>query len=238
MVAALAGAAAFGGAMEGATRHTTLRPPSRAAAGRPRRVDALMGWFAAGLAIASALAVGVGTLWVRSAPQVLADVTIRVADADVAVPSSWLRSAGVAGPVERLDLIIPLPALVEGSAQDDGPVFVTLSRPNGSMDPADQTALLYARYLSADGDPGVADGLIRREFRAGTPYSGEDLLLSVPDGRAFAARCFKAAIAARMKAACLAAFRANGLDVQIRFAPGVLPHWRALMERTRRLVGP
>jgi len=55
-----------------------------------RRVDALVGWFAAGLAIASALAVGVGTLWVRSAPQVLADVTIRVADADVAVPSSWL----------------------------------------------------------------------------------------------------------------------------------------------------
>src|SRR4051812_3529560 len=123
-----------------------------------------------------------------------------------------------------------------------GPSVYPQPQPSGI--PADpfsrspyQTALLYARYLSAEAKPGVADGLIRREFRAGTPYSGEDLLLSVPDGRAFAARCFKAAIAARMKAACLAAFRANGLDVQIRFAPGVLPHWRSLMESARRLVG-
>ena len=236
VAAAPTGAAAIGRAMDRIALHP-LRHPPRAAPSRMPRVDAFVGWFGAGLALTCALAVGVGTLWMKPAPQVLADVTIRVADADVAVPSSWLRSAGGAGPVERLDLIVPLPALVEGAAQEDGPVFVTLSRPNGSMDPADQTALLYARYLSAEATPGAADGLIRREFRAGTPYSGEDLLLAVPDGRTFAARCFKAAIAARMKAACLTAFRANGLDVQIRFAPGVLPHWRSLMESARRLVG-
>jgi len=223
--------------MDGTALHPTLRRSSRTAKGRVRRVDALVGWFGAGLALTCALAVGAGTLWVKPGREVLADVTIRVGDADVAVPSSWLRTAGVAGPVERLDLIIPLPALVEGGAQEDGPVFVTLSRPNGSMDPADRTALLYARFLSAEATPSVADGLIRREFRPGTPYVGEDLLLSVPDGRAFSARCFKAAIAAKMKAACVAAFRANGLDVQIRFAPGVLPYWRALMQGLHRLVG-
>jgi hypothetical protein len=85
------------------------------------------------------------------------------------------------------------------------------------------------------GTPGVG-GLIRREFRSGTPYAGEDLLLSPPDGRAFAARCYKAAVAAKMKAACIAEFRANELDVQIRFAPGALPHWEALAQALRRFI--
>jgi len=132
-----------------------------------------VGWFAAALTVACALAMGTGTMWLKSGGELLADVAVRVADVDLAVPSSWLRSAGTAGPVERLDLIVPLPALVDASAQEDGTVFVTLSRPNGSMDPADRTALLYARFLSAEATPSVADGLIRREFRSGTPYVGE-----------------------------------------------------------------
>ena len=98
-------------------------------------------------------------------------------------------------------------------------MFATFSRPNGSMDLADRTALLYARFPSATRRRASAAGFWR-EFRSGTPYAGEDPLLSPPDGRAFAARCDKAAVAAKMKAACIAEFRANELDVQIRFAPG------------------
>src|SRR5215207_242511 len=217
----------IGGTMNGTALNPTLRYHPRAGAMPSRRIDALVGWFGAVLAIVCALAVAAEAWWLKPHDEAVTSATaVRVADTDLVVPTAWLRSAQVADSVERLDLIIPSSALAEASAQEDGPVFVTLSRPNGSMDPADRTALLYARFLSAEATPSVADGLIRREFRSGTPYVGEDLLLSAPDGRAFSARCFKAAIAAKMKAACVAAFRANGLDVQIRFAPGVLPYWR------------
>ena len=223
--------------MNGTALHPTLRHHSRAGAMPPRRVDALVGWFGAVLAVVCALAVAVGTYWLKPHEDAAApsSITVRVADMNLAAPTAWLRSARAVGPVERLDLIIPLSALVEAGAQEDGPVFVTLSRPNGSMDPADGTTLLYARFLSAEATPGIG-GLIRREFRSGTPYVGEDLLLSPPDGRAFTARCFKAAVAAKMKAACIAALRANGLDIQIRFAPGVLPYWEALTQGLRRFI--
>jgi hypothetical protein len=222
--------------MNGAALHSTLRHRPRIGVTPPRRIDALVGWFGAILAILCALAVALGVYWLRprEGAATTSSVSVRVADTDLVAPTAWLRSR-VAGPVERLDLIIPLPALVEAGGQEDGPVFATFSRPNGSMDPADRTALLYARFLSADTTPGVG-GLIRREFRSGTPYAGEDLLLSPPDGRAFAARCYKAAVAAKMKAACIAEFRANELDVQIRFAPGALPHWEALTQALRRFI--
>lgn len=223
--------------MNGAALHPTLRHRQAARAIPLQRVDALVGWFGALLVTLCALAVIVGVYWLKPQAGAAATtaITVRVADLDVAVPTAWLRSARVTEPIERLDLIVPLPALVEAGAQEDGPVFVTLSRPNGSMDPADRTALLYTRFLSAEAAPGVG-GLIRREFRSGTPYAGEDLLLSSPDGRAFAARCYKAAVAAKMKAACIAEFRANGMDVQVRFAPAVLPHWEALIGALRRFI--
>jgi hypothetical protein len=226
----------IGGTMNGTALNPTLRHHPQAGAMPSRRIDALVGWFGAVLAIVCALAVAAGAWWLKPHDEAVTSATaVRVADTDLVVPTAWLRSAQVADSVERLDLIIPSSALAEAAAQEDGPVFVTLSRPNGSMDPADRTALLYARFLSAETTPGIA-GLIRREFPSGTPYAGEDLLLSPPDERAFAARCFKAAVAAKMKAARIAAFRVNGLDVQIRFAPGVLPHWEALTQGLQRLV--
>lgn len=219
-----------------ASVHPTMHPLARIDAAPPHRTGSAVGWFGAMAAAICALGVACGVWWLKPHEDVVptSATAVRVAEMDLIVPTAWLRLAQVAGPVERLDLIVPLPALTDAGAQEDGPVFVTLSRPNGSMNPADRTALLYAGFLTAQATPGVG-GLIRREFRSGTPYFGEDLLHS-PDGRAFAARCFKAAIAAKMKAACIAEFRASGLDIQVRFAPGALPHWEALTRFLQRLV--
>lgn len=220
-----------------ASVHPTLHHLVRTDAAPPPRIDALVGWFGAMLAVVCALGIACGAWWLKPQENAVATsaTAVRVADVDLIVPTAWLRLAHAGGQVERLDLIVPAHALTNAGVQEDGPVFVTLSRPNGSVNPADRTALLYARFLTAEATPG-AGGLIRREFRSGTPYFGEDLLLSPPDGRAFAARCFKAAIAAKMKAACIAEFRVNELDVQVRFAPGMLPHWEALTQFLQRLV--
>ena len=159
---------------------------------------------------------------------------VRVADTDLVAPTAWLRSR-VVGPVERLDLIVPLPALVGGGRARGRAGVRDVLTPERVHGPGRPDGAALRPVPVGRRTPGVG-GLIRREFRSGTPYAGEDLLLSPPDGRAFAARCYKAAVAAKMKAACLAEFRANGLDVQIRFAPGALPHWEALAQALRRFI--
>src|SRR5947199_10100612 len=118
--------------MNGAALHPTLRHPIGAGAAPPRRIDSLVGWFGAGLVAACALTATAGAYWLKPREDALitSALRVRVADAELTLPAAWLRSAHAAA-VERLDLAIPLPALVEAGAQEDGPVFVTLSRPNG-----------------------------------------------------------------------------------------------------------
>ena len=229
--------------MDGAA-HPATRGHRGLDGAEPRRIDAQVGWGGAALAAVCALAVGLGAYGLRPpAAPVPAPVDVVVAGVAVTVPSTWLRAGPVppAAPVERLDLIVPTSELMRTvgveDAPGDQPVFVTLSRPGGSMDPADRTTLLHARFLSAAVAPGAA-GLIRRAFRSGTPYASEDLYLAPPDGRAFAARCFRSAAAANMKAACLAELRQNGLDLQVRFAPVVLPFWEPLGAALRLIGAP
>jgi hypothetical protein len=112
-------------------------------------------------------------------------------------------------------------------------VLVTIHPADGSMAPAERPKHLYARFLSAAATP-EDGGLIRRRFRPGTPFEGEDLVLSAPDGRAFAARCLDAS--SEVATACVAEMRLGALDVQARFAPALLPRWEALTARLNGLV--
>jgi hypothetical protein len=112
-------------------------------------------------------------------------------------------------------------------------VLVTIHPADGSMAPTERAKHLYARFLSAAATP-EEGGLIRRRFRTGTPFEGEDLVLSAPDGRAFAARCLDAASA--VATACVAEMRLGALDVQARFAPSLLPRWEALSAGLKGLV--
>src|SRR3954466_604436 len=99
--------------MNGAALHPILRNRHGAKAMPPRRIDALVGWFGAILAILCALAAALGVYWLappggvcrpspRGGPATTSSVNVRVADTDLVAPTAWLRSR-VVGPVERLD---------------------------------------------------------------------------------------------------------------------------------------
>ena len=91
----------------------------------------------------------------------------------------------------------------------------------------------HARFLSAVARSHPS-GLLHRRYRDGTPFEGEDLYLSPPDGASFAARC---APAKREDAAgCLAELRLDGLDLRVRFPAARLEAWEAILATLRRAL--
>ena len=109
-------------------------------------------------------------------------------------------------------------------------------RSASEIDPVEQPVLLYSRFLERDAwqNPG---GLIMRRFRAGTPYEGEELYLSAPDERNFAARCPRQLRSDGLpEDLCLWQTRANGLEIQVRFLPRYLVQWQDLAAQVRSMV--
>lgn len=192
-----------------------------------RRIDRMVGIVAGGILAACALGIAGMERLLRPAPAPVGSVMVEVAGQRIALPGTWIRGGPVAGrasgPVE-----IALPV-----AGVDAPVAVRLGPADGSLPPADRPAVLYARFLAAEAAP-LEGGLIRREFRAGTPYEGEVLFLAPPDGRAFAARC-----PARPDApeACLAELRFGSLEARMRLRPGDLPRWTDALAALAALLG-
>lgn len=150
------------------------------------------------------------------------------------VPQAYLRQRASSG-AQRLDLVLRYPELtpaIPAAAQTGALIFVAVTASDGEIDPAERAQALYGRFLEADAwqNPG---GLLLRRFQAGSPYEDEELYLSPPDGRAFSARCRKRPRAGERGAdmiadACLWRFRRDGADIQVRFAPELLPQWEAL----------
>ncbi len=115
-------------------------------------------------------------------------------------------------------------------------VFMTLRPEDETADPADRTETLYARFLQSDVWQGE-NGLLMRRFENGSPYEREELHFLPPDGRNFAARCVRPTQPpSDLPSTCLAAIRRDGLDIDIRFSPTLLPHWNVLTDGVRRLV--
>jgi hypothetical protein len=140
---------------------------------------------------------------------------------------------------ERVDLVLRHPAMTaagippstttELSAQDPRElIFVSILRGDGVIDPADRPQDLYGRFLEPDTwqNPG---GLLLRRFEAGSPYEDEELFLTPPDGKAFAARCRKPGKGSEgIGEACLWRLRRDGADLQVRFSPDLLPQWEIM----------
>lgn len=205
-----------------------------------RRVDAAIGLAAGILAACCALAMLAGAWWAgpTAAPPTTA-ITMTLGTTPIEVPGAWLRTPEpVPGQrIERLDLRVSLKDLAgrrgfRADLDEDAVLFVTLLVPDGSMAPADRPTQLYARFLSADVTR-VEGGLMRRPFRPGTPYEGEELVLVPPDGRSFAARCLAGAPSGEAGATCLTELRLPHMDVQVRFAPPLLERWSTLVGAIR-----
>jgi hypothetical protein len=94
------------------------------------------------------------------------------------------------GPQERVDLAFAFPSLeppdlpkhvsadaIEETMQPIDRIFVSIAAHHDSLAPDTRVRTIYPRYLEQASAPGQ-DGLTRRAFRDGTPYSNEDLFLA------------------------------------------------------------
>ncbi len=122
-----------------------------------------------------------------------------------------------------------------GPAQNRSRLLVTLSPPDKVNEPATQLAT-YARFLTPTvwSNPG---GLVVRSFRKGSPYESDELYVSVPDGRGFAARCpLETAAAPALDELCRVTFRHRGTDVNIRFPRTIIADWELMIGGVRRTI--
>jgi hypothetical protein len=126
------------------------------------------------------------------------------------------------------------PNLGPVTPQSRARLLITLSPPDKVNEPATQLSV-YARFLTATvwSNPG---GLVVRGFRKGSPYEGDELFVSVPDGRGFAARCPVETAADGLDELCRVTFRHRGLDVNIRFPRAIIADWELMLGGVRRVV--
>jgi hypothetical protein len=195
----------------------------------------------AGLIACAMMAAGMlagGSVWfmTRSSPALPPVTAVTLGAAHFAVPSALLRPGSVPGRNGRIDLALSWPDLgpIDAArAAKDPPsrlgdtVLVTVLPAEG---PAPQTRLasLYSRFLEPSVKPGPS-GLMIRRFRAGSPYDGEDVLFSPPDGVAFTARCEgRHKPGDVLQPVCIAEFRNGAHDIQVRFEPRLAEGWERI----------
>ena len=124
----------------------------------------------------------------------------------------------------------------DAGAQSGDSVFITVLPADASLAPAERPSVLYARFVAAEARS-APGGLIRRRFRDGTPFEGEDLVVAASDGRAFWARCATSG-SRNDGASCLTEMRFGNTDVQVRFSPALLPRWELLASGLHRRYAP
>lgn len=173
-----------------------------------------------------------------------------VGDALLAYPAAYARTPldAPAGRVERLDLVAALPdfkpaADMTAEREQDRLVraarlvFIAVAADDKSLDPAERPGKLYAPFLEPIGYD-MDGGLVLRRFQSGSPYAGEELVMTPPEGRAFWARCpmVRESPAPMLQEPCFTELRLDGLNVTLRFARASLPEWERLRDGARTLV--
>jgi hypothetical protein len=113
-------------------------------------------------------------------------------------------------------------------------LLVTLTPHDKVNEPQTQLSV-YARFLTPTvwSNPG---GLVVRGFRKGSPYEGDELYVSVPDGRGFAARCPLDNGKSDLDEPCRVTFRHRGMDVNIRFPRSIIADWELMLGGVRHTI--
>jgi hypothetical protein len=162
--------------------------------------------------------------------------TIRIGDRQLTLRRDWIVGTARHGDMERISLRMPLSSLIpEELADQEAMIALVFTTSDASIAPSERVKMLYARFLSSEAAP-ASGGLIRRQFKSGTPYEGETLFLSPPEGRAFAARC-PTAESAGGELNCFAEIRHAGFDIQIQLAKRDLVSWEKITTRVKDLPG-
>ena len=136
--------------------------------------------------------------------------------------------------VGMVRLRLAWPSLGPAQPQNRQRLLVTLSPPDKVNEPQTQLSV-YARFLTPTvwSNPG---GLVVRGFRKGSPYQGDELYVSVPDGRGFAARCPVENGRLDLDELCRVTFRHRGMDVNIRFPRAIIADWELMLGGVRRTI--
>ncbi len=118
-------------------------------------------------------------------------------------------------------------------------LLITLTPQDKVNEPQTQLSV-YARFLTPTvwSNPG---GLVVRGFRKGSPYEGDELYVSVPDGRGFAARCPLDSSRAEpgrpdLDEPCRVTFKHRGMDVNIRFPRSIIADWEVMLGGVRHTI--
>lgn len=136
------------------------------------------------------------------------------------------------GPAGRLD---DIDATTDLDERFQRLVFLELRPADKKLDPSERVSRLYLRFLE-DTSWSHPGGLAARAFEAGSPYEGDELFFTPPDGREFSARCRKGEPGAKTPNTCLAILRADDVDVSLRFSAALLSQWRDLAAGARGLL--
>ncbi|BCM83663.1 hypothetical protein [Methylobacterium indicum] len=196
---------------------------------RPLMLGAVLG-------LAGALALtGLAAAWLARPSKPAGPVVVgMLAPRPVVLPAAWFVRPGAGAETggDRIDLAIPWSDLTGGALP--GLMRVTATRAPETEAPL-SPARRYARFLTAEAQP-LPEGLMRRRFRAGTPFEGEDLYLAEGEGGRFAARCATGP-SPEPEAACLSEVRIGALSLRLRFAAERLPSWSAGLAGLERLFG-
>ncbi len=202
------------------------------------RADAALAGAALAIMLLGAAATGAGLYAVHRRVEPDAGLqAARVGEVALAVPQELTG----AEPDDQVRLVgmtrlrLDWPNLGPAQPGSRSRLLVTLSPPDKVNEPATQLAT-YARFLTPTvwSNPG---GLVVRSFRKGSPYEGDELYVSVPDGRGFAARCpLESATAPALDELCRVTFRHRGMDVNIRFPRAMIAEWELMIGGVRRTI--
>ncbi len=174
-----------------------------------------------------------------SLPIQIGGITFNVPPAAIRVPVQ--RRPGTQG---RIDLMFLWPSLtppdLTTKATPAAPpnlserIFVTIAASDGSLPPVERLKTIYPRYAAGAAVTG-SDGLSVTNFKAGSPYHGEELITDPSAPERFLLRCTRRTGAA--PGMCLHERRIMTADVTVRFPRDWLADWRAVADGIDKLLG-
>lgn len=169
-------------------------------------------------------------------------VRVTVGTTPLSVPYDLVRFPGQRrdAAVDRLELVLRWPPRGTSAADqaisptERGDVFISLSPPDDSLDPARRLGAVYNRFL----DPATLSapqGLTARRFLTDSGYEGEELFYDPASPTAYFVRC--APPITEQPGTCLREIRLpDRLDVVYRFPRHLLGQWRRLDQAVSALL--
>ncbi len=202
------------------------------------------------VAILAAAAMAATGAYLALAPPAPPEPTTRIEVGGVALrfATPYLRPESLGAPVlDRATLAVFFPEFAPAGSNADVNgksdlsvrfarlVTIVITRAGTDLAPEERVGKIYLRFLQENDwvSPGQ---LVAAPFKLDSPFAGDTLFYTPPDGREFAARCPRFDPAGATPATCAYSYRRDGLDIEARFPAALVPQWGALKAGVTGLV--